>query len=344
MLVMASENVRYDLFTIIAIFLLLLAVFLVYFPLASPVVLGLTLAVVLHPISKKLRGKFREPLSAGLVTLAAAIILVLLAVVVMSLLLSGGGMLLDMIKTIVIWLDTLLPGGVISGSMVSVAINQVIASIGKIVFILISSLPGIIFYLIIFFLSVFLFLLKGPGVYEEIMTSLPARLKESVVKISGVSTNTLYAIYIVMVEVAILTTIIALPIFYLMGIPAYVQTSLLCGLAQFVPFIGPLIVIGFLVVYQLASGNVTGALMMIVIVYPLVFFIPGTVVRSKLTGKRVAIHPILLMVGIIGGIAIMGIPGLILGPLFITLLISGYKILIDQIKMVKEAKETGLQP
>ncbi|MDD1712986.1 MAG: AI-2E family transporter [Methanoregulaceae archaeon] len=340
---MASEKVHYDLFTIVAIFLLLLAVFLVYFPLASPVVLGLTLAVVLHPLNKKLCERFRESLSAGLVTLAAATFLVVLVIVVMSFLLSGGGMMIDMIKTIVSWLGTLLPGGVISGSMAGAAINQIITSLKAVILPIISSFTGIIFYFIIFFLSVFLFLLKGPRVYEEIMTSLPTRLKESVGKISGVSTNTLYAIYIVMVEVAILTTIIALPIFYLLGFPAYIQISIMCGLAQFVPFIGPLIVIGFLVIYQIASGNIAGALIMIFIVYPVVFFIPGTLVKSKLMGNRVAIHPILLMVGIIGGISIMGIPGLILGPLFIALLISGYKILIDQVKMVKEANETGLQ-
>jgi predicted PurR-regulated permease PerM len=42
------------------------------------------------------------------------------------------------------------------------------------------------------------------------------------------------------------------------------------------------------------------------------------------------------MIGINGGISVMGIPGLIFGPFFLALLISAYKILIDQMKMVKE--------
>jgi len=53
----------------------------------------------------------------------------------------------------------------------------------------------------------------------------------------------------------------------------------------------------------------------------------------------VAIHPVLLMIGIIGGISVMGISGLIFGPFFIALLISAYRILIDQMKMAKEGRE-----
>jgi predicted PurR-regulated permease PerM len=45
-----------------------------------------------------------------------------------------------------------------------------------------------------------------------------------------------------------------------------------------------------------------------------------------------------MMIGIIGGISIMGIPGLIFGPLFIALLVSSYLILIDQLAMIKKSE------
>jgi predicted PurR-regulated permease PerM len=74
-------------------------------------------------------------------------------------------------------------------------------------------------------------------------------------------------------------------------------------------------------------------------VYPLILWLPGSYIRAKLMEKRVAIHPLLLMIGIIGGISVMGIPGLIFGPFFLALLISAYKILIDQMKMIKETRD-----
>lgn len=52
-------------------------------------------------------------------------------------------------------------------------------------------------------------------------------------------------------------------------------------------------------------------------------------------GQRTSIHPVLMMIGIIGGISVMGIIGLILGPLFIALLVSSSQILIDQMALAK---------
>jgi predicted PurR-regulated permease PerM len=72
------------------------------------------------------------------------------------------------------------------------------------------------------------------------------------------------------------------------------------------------------------------------IIYPLVLWIPGSLVRSKLMGKRIGIHPVIMMIGIIGGISIMGMVGLIIGPLFIALLISSYLILIEQPTLIKK--------
>jgi predicted PurR-regulated permease PerM len=198
------------------------------------------------------------------------------------------------------------------------------------------NIPAMVFFTFIFFLSVFLFLLKGSAVSREIQEALPGRLNASIEKISGLTVNTLYAIYIVTVEVAILTFLIALPVFYLLGYPGYLQLSILAGLSQFIPIIGPFIVMAFIVLFELASGNTTGVLIAIFIVYPFILWLPGSYVRSKLMGMRVAIHPILLMIGIIGGISVMGISGLIFGPFFIALHISAYRILIDQMKVAKE--------
>jgi predicted PurR-regulated permease PerM len=52
-------------------------------------------------------------------------------------------------------------------------------------------------------------------------------------------------------------------------------------------------------------------------------------------GKRIGIHPVIMMIGILGGISVMGMVGLIIGPLFIALLISSYIILIDKLTLIK---------
>jgi len=128
--------------------------------------------------------------------------------------------------------------------------------------------------------------------------------------------------------------------FYLLGYPGYLQLALLAGVSQFIPIIGPFIVVAFLVIFELASGDTTGALIAIFVLYPLILWLPGSYIRAKLMGRWIAIHPILRMIGIIGGISVMGIVGLIFGPFFIALLISAYRILIDQMNMAKEGADT----
>jgi len=51
---------------------------------------------------------------------------------------------------------------------------------------------------------------------------------------------------------------------------------------------------------------------------------------------RIGIHSVIMMIGILGGISVMGMTGVILGPLFIALLISSYLILIDKLTLIKK--------
>jgi predicted PurR-regulated permease PerM len=110
------------------------------------------------------------------------------------------------------------------------------------------------------------------------------------------------------------------------------------GLSMFIPIFGPLLVMVFLVLFNLATGDITGLIVALVIIYPVVLWIPGSIIRPRLMGKRTSIHKVLMMIGIIGGISIMGIPGLIFGPLFIALLVSSYQILIDQLSLIKRSE------
>jgi predicted PurR-regulated permease PerM len=333
---MELKNPRYDLFTLVVIFLILLTVFVVYFPLATPIILGMTLAIVLYPLHTWFCQRMKESASAAVVTLIAFLVAAILIYLLVRALLSGSSMVLGMVSTIIAWFDSLG----FSGASIGQGIDAVVTALKVFLVPLIVNIPAIIFFTFIFFMSVFLFLLKGPAISREIREALPARLNTSLEKISGLTVNTLYAIYIVTVEVAILTFLLALPVFYLLGYPGYLQLAILAGISQFVPIIGPFIVVAFLVIFELASGDTTGALIAIFILYPLILWLPGSYIRAKLMGRRIAIHPVLLMIGIIGGISVMGISGLIFGPFFIALLISAYKILIDQMQMAKEGRDT----
>ncbi len=341
---MTTGAFRYDLLTIVLLFLILATVFIVYFPLAATIILGLTLALVLKPIQERLATRLSPGRSAALTTFLVFLGIGLGLYLVASILIQGSGLVLSMISTISGWLATIRPGTLMSGSQVSTTLDMLVTFAKTFVIPILTSVPVILFNALILFLSVYLFLLKGPDISRQIVTALPERLNDSIGKISGLLVNTMYAIYIVSVQVAFLSFLLALPIYYLLGYPAYVQLALMTGLAMFVPIFGPLVVMVFLVLYNLATGNIPGVFVALFIIYPVVFWIPASYVRPRLMGKRVSIHPVLMMIGIIGGISIMGITGLILGPLFIALLVSSYQILIDQLILVKGQTGESIPP
>lgn len=333
--IMTDRKFRYDLLTIVVLFLILSTVFIVYFPLAAAITLGLTLAIVLHPLNQKLGERVSPAKSAAVTTLLAFVVVGLALVFMVNLMLSASGSILTMLQTINNWLMSLGAGNLISGRQIADILDSITVVIKSQIHAILYNIPGVLFGAFILFLSVYLFLLKGQGIFRQITDALPNQLNESVGKISGVVVNTKYAIYIVSVEVAILTFALSLPIYYLLGYPAYLQLAIMSGLSMFIPIFGPLVVMVFLILYNLSTGNINGVLVALVIIYPLVFWIPGSLVRSRLMGSRSGIHPVIMMIGIIGGISVMGMIGLILGPLFIALLISSYQILIDQLTLIK---------
>ena len=332
---MTSHAFRYDLLTIVLLFLILATVFIVYFPLAATIILGLTLALVLQPICRRLAGRMPPSRAAALTSIVVLAAIGLGIYLVVDLLIQGSGMFFSMIATINQWLGSIRPDSLVSGVQAENFINSVLTFLKAQIVPILASVPLMLFHALILLLAVYLFLLKGPDLSSQIRNAIPDQLNDSFGKISGLVVNTLHAIYIVSVEVAILAFVLSLLIYYLLGYPAVVVLALLSGVAMFVPIFGPLVVMVFLILYNLATGNLPGVLIALFIIYPIVFWIPGNYIRSKLMGKRVSIHPVLMMIGIIGGINIMGLYGLILGPLFIALLVSSYHILIDQLVLVK---------
>jgi predicted PurR-regulated permease PerM len=332
---MTPDSFRYDLLTIVLLFLILATVFIVYFPLAAAIILGLTLALVLTPLERKLATRMPPNRSAALASIVVFAVIAFGIYLVVSLLIAGGTAIFGMIGTINNWLATLRPDQLLSGAQVADTLNRVMDFLEAQIIPVLSSIPQILFNALILLLSVYLFLLKGPHLSRQIRNALPEQLNESFAKISDLVVNTMHAIYIVSVEVAILSFLLALPIYYLLGYPAVLTLAILTGLAVFIPIFGPLVIMAFLILYNLATGNIPGVLVALFIVYPVVFWIPGSYIRPRLMGKRVSINPVLMMIGIIGGISVMGVIGLILGPLFIALLVSSYQILIDQLTRLK---------
>jgi len=291
-----------------------------------------SIAVIALPLHKRFTGKIGAKASAALITLIMFLIFIGVIAFAVGLLLQNQEFLNGLVSTIVHWAG---PGqnnpissvlhinqtqldGLIGNS--NQMINQWAES-------LIGQIPALGFQLLVFFLSFSVFLYKGEELFNSSFAMLPEDQKEPVRHLVHTAVDTLYAVYVVQLTIVIITFILAVPFFYLLGFDHVLFFGALAGLLKIVPILGPSILMAFLAVYAISISDMTALLLLIFIGYPVVCALPDLFIRPVLMGRRTCIHPVIMWIGFVGGIFTLGLVGFVLGPLILALLITGYHIL-----------------
>jgi len=152
---------------------------------------------------------------------------------------------------------------------------------------------------------------------------IPFKNKREVSKEIGEAT---YNIIYGYAMVALIEFVISLIGFYLSGVKFFVFLPFLIAIFAFIPGLGPLVVWAPLAAFYVLTNNYPIAIG--VIITGLIVSIGiDTILSPKLVGKKSKIHPLIMLVGVLGGIALFGIFGFIIGPL----------ILVYTIKLIEEA-------
>jgi predicted PurR-regulated permease PerM len=120
---------------------------------------------------------------------------------------------------------------------------------------------------------------------------------------------------------ALLEATIAIIGFWLLGIKFAIVLGVLIGIFALVPALGPLLVWVPVAIIEFANGNIGTSIGVVVLGIILSTYI-DSIVRVSLVGKKSKIHPVVMLIGLFGGIAIFGIIGFILGPLILSILLT----------------------
>lgn len=126
--------------------------------------------------------------------------------------------------------------------------------------------------------------------------------------------------------ILILQALTSLIGFTLFGLGSPVLLGLLFGIASLVPIVGTAIIWVPAVIFQLMQGNVTAGLGIGIwsLLQVLLF---DYYLRPRLIEQKARLHPFLVILGVLGGVAQFGILGLILGPTMVALGLIGIEIL-----------------
>ncbi|MDS0261662.1 AI-2E family transporter [Haloarcula sp. S1CR25-12] len=155
-----------------------------------------------------------------------------------------------------------------------------------------------------------------PKPYHDVVSRFHKRLR-----------STLYAIYVLQAATAFGTFLVAWVLFALLGYNGAFALAVAAGILQFVPVVGPSVVILAIAAAKAVAGDAVGAVVVTVLGLTLVGFLPDAVIRPRLARYTTGMPASLYFVGFTGGILSMGLIGFIAGPVVIALLVEAVNLL-----------------
>jgi predicted PurR-regulated permease PerM len=142
--------------------------------------------------------------------------------------------------------------------------------------------------------------------------------KAEFLKISDRFTNTIFATVVGTAAVSALQGALGGGMFWWLGLPAPVFWGVLMGLVAVVPFLGAFVIWVPAALFLALSGDLVSAAILTfwgTIVVGLV----DNLVYPILVGRKLMMHTIASFIAIVGGVILLGAPGVVLGPLIVSI-------------------------
>jgi predicted PurR-regulated permease PerM len=324
-------------FLIGAIFLVAIIAF---WPLMTVAVWAVALAVAFMPLHKRLSRSLKPSVSAALITLIVVFTVILVVSISLNLLYTNMGEIGSMISSLGMsiqnaGISSFLPSS--TASQLTSIPQMLIQSILQSVVGMTSNLLQLLIQVVIFFLSLSMLLYFGEEIWETLTSNLSPKLSSAVEKMARISGDTIYSLIIIQISAAVIAFILAIPFFILLGYGNVVLFAFMIGLAMLIPLIGAQFIIILMTLFLIATGDMKSAAITVFIGYPLLSGWIDFYYRPVMMGKRVAINPVLMMIGIFAGLPFMGVLGFIIGPVLIALVVTGYKILEEEMRETRSS-------
>ncbi len=176
-----------------------------------------------------------------------------------------------------------------------------------------GSLPNLMIGLFITLIGMYYILSSWESISAELRKHIPSTNKDRIIR--NLETTTRAILYGTL-AMAILEFAVSLIGFSLLGVESGIILASIIFILAFVPSIGPILVWAPLAIYyaSIQSYFVAAGIFFIGLILTVGI---ETVLYANWIGDRAKIHPLVMIVGVIGGISLFGIFGFIFGPLIL---------------------------
>ncbi|MBI3334185.1 AI-2E family transporter [Candidatus Pacearchaeota archaeon] len=177
----------------------------------------------------------------------------------------------------------------------------------------VAYLPSLILAVLVWIITLYYILLRWDALAATLENYLPFEHKREVAAdIAAATKGMLHGTLLL----ALIQALIAGIAFFALGVDAYLLCASVIFVTAFVPAVGPgLVWVPLAIVYGFA-GNYLQMSGIIIIGLFLGIYVDN-VLRIKLVGRKTKIHPVIMLVGLLGGIMLFGLFGFIIGPLIL---------------------------
>jgi predicted PurR-regulated permease PerM len=185
---------------------------------------------------------------------------------------------------------------------------------------LLTGLGGLLFSFFLIFITMFFLMKDGPYLMEIIRASspLPEAYETEIIRtFRGVSYATFYG--------SLLTAIVhgftACLLFLILGLPAPLFWGAMVSLVSLVPLVGAALIWVPWAAYLMIAGAMTRGIVMLVVGMLTAILIENALKPMLIRGKT-HMHPLLVFLGVLGGLQAFGFLGVVVGPLAVALFVS----------------------
>ncbi len=320
-----SSKISRYLFLALLLILLYLSFKLVQ-PFFTYVFLGLILTISVHPVYKWFTRRIKNKKASSLIT----VILIVLIIIIPSFFLGSA-----LVKQTANMVNSFNPESIEginnyvvshlgSWADISSNLNSLFANLKDFVvksaFSIAGSVAEIVLSLFIMFFIMYYGFIEGEKWIHQIREVFPfnkKRREQLVRKIKSVTQGVIYG----QVFISVLQGLLGGIGFFIIGIKNPVFWGFIMTILAFLPVVGTGMVWAPVGIIELANGHIIGGIFILVFGF---FIVSGidNVLRPKIISGKGKIHPIIALIGILGGLKVFGFLGIIIGPLIAALFIA----------------------
>ncbi|MFC6989841.1 AI-2E family transporter [Haloplanus sp. GCM10025708] len=292
---------------------------------------AVTVAYLLSPLRTRLRARGLSPWVASAVATATAFVALLAVAAPLIVVLAVR---LDALLAFITDLPETIAFDAFGFTYVA-TVSDVLATTRATLRVLARSfaqqVPVLALKLAVFVMAVFALLHRRREARRAVLATVPSGYHDVLWAYDRRAQSTLFAIYVLQAATALGTFVVALPVFAGFGYATPVALATVAAVLQFLPIVGPSILLLGIALYHLSVGESSMAVLILVVGGVVVAWLPDVLVRPRLARETTGLPGSLYFVGFVGGLLTFGTIGIVAGPLVIALGAETADLLADEL-------------